>query len=75
MDTSQKAENSSHHVELKDEVASYSERLGRVTSTANAHLSEAGVKEEDEVVTIESSDEEADVPGPSGMRNWKTVRH
>lgn len=74
MDARERTENSHHHKELKKEEPHDNEGYGRVTFIANALLSEAGgIEREDVVVTIESSGDEADVPGPSGMRNGKTV--
>ncbi|KAH7719348.1 hypothetical protein AAVH_13205 [Aphelenchoides avenae] len=74
MDARERTENSHHHKELKKEEPHDNEGYGRVTFIANALLSEAGgIEREDVVVTIESSGDEADVPGPSGMRNGKTA--
>lgn len=73
MNTAQKAKKSHNHVELKVKEADDSERFGHVTSTAIVQPPDARVKREDEVVTIESSGDDADVSEPSGTWNVKTV--
>lgn len=72
MNTAQKAKKLRNHKELKVEETHDNERFGRGTSSANAQQSAAGVKTEHSIVTIESSDDDADM---SGTWNVKPVRH
>lgn len=75
MDIRETTEKSHHRKELKKGEPHDSEWCVSVTSNANAQRSEVRVKSEHALVTIESSEDEADEPGPSGTLNENTVRH